>query len=152
MSSASVIGRCKMTVPAAEKMTTKIMRITPVLMELSVCQRLRHAERNDRTISFLFLASCNARSAPTFGFPAKSFVINGLSSLAHPARVASVSHITHLFNAPLRIDPLRQVCDFNHKGLEIYLERRLCRTTHRRAWFHRASVAEGPFAGARVRP
>ena len=65
MSSASVIGRCRMTVPAAEKMTTRIISTTPVLMELSVCQILRDAERSDGAISFLFLASCNARSAPT---------------------------------------------------------------------------------------
>ena len=78
MSSASVIGRCKMTVPAAEKMTTRIIRTTPVLMELSVCQRLRHAERSDIAISVLFLTAGNARSAPTVQFPAKSFALNGL--------------------------------------------------------------------------
>src|SRR5215472_4723293 len=44
MSSASLVGRCRITVPAAEKITTTISRITPVLMELSVCQSLRPAE------------------------------------------------------------------------------------------------------------
>ena len=64
-SSGSVMGRCRITVPAAEKMTTRIMRMTPVLMELSVCQILRNTERSDGAISLQFLAALNARSAPT---------------------------------------------------------------------------------------
>ena len=72
MSSASVIGRCRITVPAAEKMTTRIISTTPVLMELSVCQILRDTERSGGAISFLFLASCNARSAPTPAVASKS--------------------------------------------------------------------------------
>ena len=50
------MGLCRMTVPAAEKMTTKMIRITPVLMELSVSQIFRNAERSDRAITFVFLA------------------------------------------------------------------------------------------------
>ena len=62
MSSGSVIGRCRITVPAAEKMTTRMMRTTPVLIELRVCQLLRSAEPSDMTSSSSLVG--NARSAP----------------------------------------------------------------------------------------
>src|ERR1017187_7590603 len=41
MSSGSVIGRCRMMVPAPARMTTMIRRTTPVLIEEAVCQTLR---------------------------------------------------------------------------------------------------------------
>src|SRR5580765_3251224 len=65
MSSGSVVGLCRMIVPAIEKMITRMIRITPVLTELRVCQVLRTAEPREKAITFVFLASCNARSAPS---------------------------------------------------------------------------------------
>jgi hypothetical protein len=41
ISSASVAGRCRITVPAAEIMTTRMSRMTPVLMAARVCQIFR---------------------------------------------------------------------------------------------------------------
>src|SRR5450631_417143 len=152
MSSESVMGRCRMTVPAAEKMTTKIIRTTPVLMELSVCQTWRDAERSDRAISFLFLTSCNARSAPTFASFAKSFTISGLTSRTGCVRAGCMSHYTHVPSEAMRIHPTVQVCDFNHKWPEIWLEPIFLWTVSERACFHRPSVAESPFAGARILP
>src|SRR5262249_39871377 len=69
MSSGSVMGRCKMTVPAAEKITTRMIRITPVLTELSVSQIFRYVQRSDKAITFDVLAEKNARSAPTSDVP-----------------------------------------------------------------------------------
>src|SRR5579862_6492519 len=108
MSSGSVMGRCKITVPAAEKMTTRMMRTTPVLMELSVCQIFRDAERSDGAISFsLFLACCNARSAPTRERTAKSFVGRELALSRLDLCKLYLSHNTHLEKLRLRIHPLR---------------------------------------------
>ena len=108
-----------MTVPAAEKMTTKIIRTTPVLMELSVCQNLCHAERSDGAISFLSLTACNARSTPTSAFVVKSFAIMGLRAHIPVFDFLGMSHNTHLCKAPIRIHAPPEVCDFNHKGPEI---------------------------------
>ena len=55
MSSDSVIGRCKMTVPAAEKITTRMISTTPVLIELRVFQILRAAEPSEGAMTFFFL-------------------------------------------------------------------------------------------------
>src|SRR3954463_13565712 len=51
MSSGSVSGRCRMTVPAIEKMTTRMISTTPVLIELNVFQVLRTADRSDRAMT-----------------------------------------------------------------------------------------------------
>lgn len=56
MSSGSVMGRWRMTVPAAEKMTTRMINTTPVLIELRVFQVLLTAERNDAAMTFVFLS------------------------------------------------------------------------------------------------
>jgi hypothetical protein len=42
-------------VPAAEKITTRMISTTPVLIELSVFQVLRAAEPIERAITFFFL-------------------------------------------------------------------------------------------------
>src|SRR5579871_5007602 len=116
MSSGSVMGRCRMTVPAAEKMTTRMMRMTPVLIELRVCQILRLVERSDRAISFSSsFASVIARSAPTEATVRTSFTFNALLVLAGSAEVLRMRHNTQGASAWLGIHPLAKPCDCNHK-------------------------------------
>src|SRR5215472_826038 len=108
MSSGSVIGRCRITVPAAEKITTRMIRMTPVLMELSVCQVERTTERSDRLIFLQFLASTSARSAPTCEGSYISIAINRLQDLAIFFERSRLSHNTHLHFSPFAISPTRK--------------------------------------------
>lgn len=55
MSSGSVMGRCRISVPAAETITVMMSRMTPVLIELSVCQTLLSEDREFPAISVPFV-------------------------------------------------------------------------------------------------
>src|SRR5271168_2033828 len=107
-----------MTVPAAEKMTARIISTTPVLTELRVCQILRDVlwkrERSDRAITFLCTCA-DARSAPTMEFLA-SLVESALWG-RNPESVPPprMGHNTHLESRAAAISRSRQVGDFNHK-------------------------------------
>src|SRR5580700_7230080 len=116
MSSGSVIGRCRMTAPAAEKMTTKIIRTTPVFMELSVCQVLRDAVRSDWAIAFLVLAREECTFHANFWESANHFTFNVLQHVNSFLLLSQLSHNTHLRRRALRFHPLLQASDSNHKA------------------------------------
>src|ERR1700727_1703114 len=114
MSSASVIGRCRMTVPAAAKMTHKIIRTTPVLIELRVCQILRGADRSDRAISFLCSLSWSARSSPTERYPSNCCTFNVLEVRSSTEHRLSPRHNTHIQLRVAAISRTVKLCDCNH--------------------------------------
>ena len=96
-----------MTVPAAEKITTDMIRTTPVLMELSVCQVLRQAERSGEAMCFAFpqysagvmhvLRQDREEAQPIYN--------QSIEGRYEWSRILRVSHNTHLFLDLLRFHP-----------------------------------------------
>src|SRR5579863_5661078 len=105
MSSGSVMGRCRITVPAAEKMTTRMINTTPVLMELRVCQVLRTAERSDGAITFLFLACCQCTFPANRGNSCISLFGKGLWEAQPFCLELRMSHNTHEERRVVAISP-----------------------------------------------
>src|SRR5581483_630994 len=114
MSSGSVIGRCNITVPAAEKITTRIIRMTPVLMELRVCQVLRNTERFDGAIGSSSFALGNARSEPTANLGGKSLKGTQLDFSSASFVVGWLGHNTHSGEAAREFHPRFVPSDYNH--------------------------------------
>src|SRR5215469_3393469 len=100
MSSASLVGRCRITVPAAERITTTFSRITPVLMELIVCQSLRPAER--RVVAITRLREQEMHVPGQRVKNCKVIVWQPLAGPARNSKRSALGHITQLWNKQKR--------------------------------------------------
>src|SRR5579863_1084783 len=116
MSSGSARGRCKMTVPAAEKITTRMISTTPVLIELSVCQISRKALRKLRAIPDPPTIERNARTPPHSSNSIKYRVHSELGEMAGLDCEPGLSHYTQPNQTLRRFHPLSRLVDCSLAG------------------------------------
>src|ERR1700690_3970734 len=122
MSSGSVMGRCKMIVPAAAKITTRIRRTTPVLIDAAVCQILRSADLRATGVEVLFEIMAifvpNVRGKCTFAAKRRAnctlLKMNSLGGCPDAALRVSLGQIAHRSRVQSAFHPSLAPSDIHH--------------------------------------